>query len=110
MSRSVPLVPDSDDAVEEEDDLRSFAKHGDAADNGERGERALARGDGLADLADLGCEFAPVPRHPGVVPGEHADGEDQDRSVQEFLPGALEGVGDGAGEERDDGRANRARR
>ena len=49
----MPEVPDGDDAVEEEHDLRAFAEHRDAADDGKRGQRALADGDRLADLLHL---------------------------------------------------------
>ncbi len=87
-----------DDAVEEQHDLRAFAQHRHAAHDRQRDQRAAALGNRLADALHFRGEFATVTGHPGIVPGQHDHGDEQDRGVEQFLPVALEQVGDGAGE------------
>ena len=63
-----------EDAVEEKHDLGTFAQHRDANDDGEGGQRPIARRNGTAHGAHLARHLAAMARHPGVVPGQHADG------------------------------------
>ena len=75
--------------IEEQRDLRALAHHRDGDDDRQRDERARAAAHLLAELARLGRELAPVARHPDVVPGEHADGEAEDRGVEQLLADAV---------------------
>ena len=51
-------------------------------------ERPRAGYHRVADLPGSGGEFAPVARHPDVVPAEHSYREEQDHRVQQFLANA----------------------
>ena len=75
-------------AVEEHHDLETFAQNGDAHDDRKREKRFCPSGDGLTRGTEFGGEFAPVARHPHVVPSEHDHSDRQDGGVHQFLPGA----------------------
>src|SRR6185437_5969912 len=77
-------------------------------DHGERGQRPAPRADVDADLPQLGDELAAVLRHPHIVPGETDDSDDEHARIQQLLAGAGKGVGNGAGKDRDDARAQHA--
>jgi hypothetical protein len=72
----------------EERNLRALAHHRHRADNAKRQNRFGARPHLFADSLDVGGELAAVARHPNVVPNEHDDGDEQDRSVEDLLPDA----------------------
>ena len=61
-------------------------------------QRARSLADLAADAAQFGAEFAAVPRHPDIVPGQHDYGEAENRGVEEFLSDALERIRQQAGE------------
>ena len=94
-------LPAGNHAVEKQHDLAAFAQHGDADHDGQRQQRFRALDDGLPGRAQFAGEFGAVARHPDIVPGEHHDGERQDRGVEHFLPHAGEQVRQGAGKGRD---------
>ena len=50
----------------------------------------------LADPLDVGGELAAMARHPDVVPGQHHDGDEEDRGVEDFLADPRQGLADRA--------------
>ena len=98
-----------DQAVHEERNLRAFAHHRDGADHSEREDRLRARPHRFADPLDVGCELAAMARHPDVVPGQHHDGDDEDRGVEDFLADPRQGFADRAGKGGHERRADQPR-
>src|SRR6202008_4218118 len=81
------------DAVKEEHGLRTLAQYREA-DHDRQHIKRLSAGDyRVADRASRCRELAPMARHPNVVPAEHADGEQQNHSIQQLLADAGRGGG-----------------
>ena len=97
-SSAEPDVPGGEDAVEEQHDFGAFAQHREADHDGERGQRLGAFAHRRADAAHFGGDLAAVPRHPGVVPHQHDDGDAEHAGIEQFLAGALERFRNDAGE------------
>ena len=79
-----------ENAIEEQHHLGPFTQHSHANDDRQRGQWPIARRDGSPHGADLARQFPPMARHPGVVPGQHADGGQQNCGVEQLRPRAIE--------------------
>jgi hypothetical protein len=97
------------DTVEEEHRFRAFAQHRDRDHHEHHGHRARAAHHVLAHLLRVRRELAPVDGHPDVVPGEHRDGDAEDRGVEELLPHAFRELADLLRAKRDEDRTDQSR-
>jgi hypothetical protein len=87
------------DAIKEQHGLRAFAQHGQADNHRQHIKRPSPGDHRVANLSSGRGQFAPVARHPDVVPAEHSDREEQNHRVQQFLTDPGGGRGDLGGEQ-----------
>jgi hypothetical protein len=104
----MPATDGGKDAVKKQHNLGAFAQYRDTDHDGYRGRWPVAGRHRTSDGAHLAGKLAPVARHPGIVPGQHADGDQQDCGIEQLLAGAVEQRPQFAGKSGDHARAQHA--